>query len=188
MHPASSLLSSPSQRDREVCVSTRERDALDRLILRKSQHAFDPTHMLSSRKEHLPNKLVLLSLSKKNVSGWHGEWRLWKVDFNTWVLRGVLFKKFAIFSFSSFSPLFYLSEMLSGQNMSIPELFELLKMTPSTRPDNYVKPQYRQQWKLMTWQSIDRTYLLSLEVPRMLSLVNMLCKLRALKGFKTYVM
>ena len=157
MHLASSLLSSPGQRDREVCVSTQERDALDRLILRKSQNAFDPTHMLSSPKEHLPNKLVLLSLSKKNVSGWHGEWRLWNVDFHTWVLRGVLFKKFAIFSFSSFSPLFYLSEMLSGQNMSIPELFELLKMTPSTRPDNYVKPQYRQQWKLMTWQSIDRS-------------------------------
>ena len=68
MHPASSLLSSPGQRDREVCVSTQERDALDRLILRKSQNAFDPTHMLSSLKEYLPNKLVLLSLSKKTVS------------------------------------------------------------------------------------------------------------------------
>ena len=119
--------------------------------------SFANLNMLSSLKEYLPNKLVLLSLSKKNVSGWHGEWRLWNVDFHTWVLRGVLFKKFAIFSFSSFSPLFYLSERLSGQNMSIPELFELLKMTPSTRPDNYVKPQYRQQWKLMTWQSIDRS-------------------------------
>ena len=70
MHPASSLLSSPSQRDREVCVSTRERD--DRLILRKSQHAFDPTHMLSSLKEYLPNKLRLLSLSME--SGDYGRW------------------------------------------------------------------------------------------------------------------
>ena len=90
--------------------------------------------------------------------------------------------------FLKVSNLFYLSEMLSGQNMSIPELFELLKMTLSTRPDNYVKPQYRQQWKLMTWQSIDRTYLLSLEVPRMLSWVSVLCKLRAWKDFKNYVM
>ena len=39
--------------------------------------------------------------------------------------------------FLKVSNLFYLSEMLSGQNMSIPELF----LNPSTRPDNYEKPQ-----------------------------------------------
>ena len=93
---------SPGKRDGEVCVSTR--DALDRLILRKSQHAFDPTHMLSSPKEHLPNKLMLLSLARKMFLAKNGEWRLWKVDFNIWVLREVLFNNFDIFSFTPHPP------------------------------------------------------------------------------------